>query len=44
MAAGKALEQIADKRYDTELKERGIREIVKYGIAFSGKNVRVVQD
>lgn len=39
-AAEKALKQIDEKRYDTELKSRGITEIVKYGIAFSGKEGR----
>ena len=37
--AEKALEQICDKRYDSELRSRGISDIVKMGIAFSGKNV-----
>lgn len=39
-AAEKALKQIDEKRYDTELKSRGITEIVKYGIAFSRKEGR----
>ena len=41
-AAEKALKQIDEKLYDTDLKSRGITEIVKYGIAFSGKKVEVV--
>ena len=36
-----ALLHIADKSYGTELSDRGIKEIVRYGIAFSGKNVEV---
>ena len=40
-AAEKALKQIDEKRYDTELKSRGITEIVKYGIAFSVKKVEI---
>jgi hypothetical protein len=37
--AGNALRQIEEKRYDTDLKERGIPEeqILKYGFAFQGK-------
>ena len=37
-----ALQQIEDKRYDAELKELGIKQIFKLGIAFSGKRVRIV--
>lgn len=36
-----ALQQIEVKHYDTDLLDRGILEIVKYGIAFSGKNVEI---
>lgn len=36
-----ALQQINDKKYDTELTAAGIRSIYKYGVAFSGKNVEV---
>lgn len=39
--AKEGLQQIQNSRYDIELKERGITNIVKYGIAFSGKNVEV---
>ena len=34
-----ALAQIDEKRYDLEMKEDGIENIIKLGIAFSGKNV-----
>lgn len=34
-----ALRQIDEKRYDLELKENGIDNIIKLGIAFSGKQV-----
>lgn len=34
-----ALAQIEDKRYDSEMKEEGIKEILKFGIAFTGKKV-----
>ncbi len=39
--ANEALLQIQEKRYDTEMKERGIQEIVKLGIAFYGKKVKI---
>ncbi|MGN0417843.1 hypothetical protein [Anaerostipes faecalis] len=35
------MKQIEDKHYDTDMKDRGIKEIVKYGIAFAGKNVEI---
>lgn len=34
-----ALVQIEDMRYDSEMKEEGIKEILKFGIVFTGKNV-----
>ena len=37
----KALEQIDEKKYDTEIQEYGIKQIVKIGIAFQGKNAVV---
>jgi len=42
MAAKEALLQIDEKNYDTDLKDRGIKDIVKYGIAFAGKKVEIV--
>ena len=36
-----AIEQIIDKKYDTSLKERGIRNITLLGIAFFGKILKV---
>lgn len=36
-----ALKQINDKKYDTELKSKGVKTIYKYGVAFSGKQVAV---
>lgn len=36
-----ALKQINDKKYDTELKSKGVKTIDKYGVAFSGKYVAV---
>ena len=37
-----ALEQIETKKYDTDMKIRGIRCILKFGVAFSGKRVEIV--
>ena len=37
----KALRQIIDKKYDTEMKTEGVETIYKYGVAFSGKNVEI---
>lgn len=39
--AEEALAQIDDMRYDAEMKEDGIKDILKFGIAFSGKKVSV---
>lgn len=37
--ADEALKQIKDKKYDTEMKAEGISNILKLGMAFSGKKV-----
>lgn len=37
----KALQQINEKKYDTELISAGISTIYKYGVAFCGKNVEI---
>ena len=42
-SAAEVLKHIEDKHYDTDMKDRGIKEIVKYGIAFSGKNVEIAK-
>lgn len=39
--ADEALAQIDEKRYDAEMKEDGMPNILKFGIAFSGKKVSV---
>lgn len=39
--AEEALSQIDEKRYDAEMKEDGVENILKFGIAFSGKKVVV---
>lgn len=36
-----ALDQINDRKYDTEMLTKGIKTIFKYGVAFSGKNVEI---
>ncbi|ASG29909.1 hypothetical protein CBG60_00545 [Fusobacterium animalis] len=36
-----AIEQIIDKKYDTSLKERGIKDITLIGITFFGKIIKV---
>ena len=40
--AQKALKQIDEKKYDTRLKARGIKNILKIGVAFYGKEVKVI--
>ena len=39
--AEEALAQTEDKIYRRDLEDRGVSNIVRYGIAFSGKNVEV---
>ena len=41
LKAEEALKQIDEKKYDTRLKARGIKKILKIGIAFYGKKVKV---
>lgn len=36
-----ALQQVIDKKYDTELIAAGVETIYKYGVAFSGKKVEI---
>lgn len=36
-----ALEQIENRKYDTEMKTKGIKKIFKYGVAFSQKKVEI---
>ncbi len=38
-ALAAAMKQIEEKKYETELKERGIKKIIKLAIAFRGKEV-----
>ena len=39
--ADRALQQIEEKHYDAQLRQAGVTEIIKYGVAFSGKNVEI---
>lgn len=36
-----ALQQINEKKYETELMATGVKTVYKYGVAFSGKKVEV---
>lgn len=42
-AAGRALEQIKAKNYVHELRSRGVKNVIGYGIAFQGKKVLLQQ-
>ncbi|MCD8021934.1 MAG: hypothetical protein LUF30_02785 [Lachnospiraceae bacterium] len=42
-AAKRALKQIEDKKYETDLKGRGIESVRKYGFAFRGKEVLILE-
>lgn len=42
--ASKALKQINDNKYDTELKAYGVSSIIKIAIAFRGKNAEVKRE
>ena len=39
--SAEALDQINKKGYDTEMREEGVADIIKFGIAFSGKKVKI---
>ena len=39
--ADKALKQIDNKHYDSEMVQAGIHDIIKLGMAFSGKEVAI---
>ena len=43
-SAADALSQIDRKQYETDMRDRGIQEIAKYGIAFAGKHVEIVTE
>ncbi len=42
-AANDALAQIEARKYETELRARGIKDVLKLGIAFKGKEVMIKQ-
>lgn len=35
---------IVDKKYDIDMTAKGINAVIKYGVAFSGKNVKIVME
>lgn len=39
-----ALQQIYDRKYDTDMTAKGVKTIFKFGVAFSGKNVEVISE
>jgi len=36
-----ALEQITKQKYDTDMRAKGVSKVFKFGIAFSGKDVKI---
>lgn len=40
--AEKAVQQIREKQYDQQLRQQNVERILRYGVAFSGKNAEVV--
>lgn len=44
VVALEALQQVKDKQYETELRQKGIQSILKLGLAFKGKEVVVVHE
>ena len=40
----KALKQIEENRYETELSKKGIKDIIKLAIVFKGKEVKIIQE
>lgn len=36
-----ALSQIEERRYNTDMRTKSVRSILKYGVAFSGKQVEI---
>ena len=42
--AKEAIGQINEKEYETELKKTGVKNIIRYGVAFSGKEVRIITE
>ena len=44
MLAQTALQQINDRSYSAEMQALGIKSIIKYGLAFSGKSARIAAE
>ena len=42
--AKESISQINEKEYETELKKTGVKNIIRYGVAFSGKEVRIITE
>ena len=42
--ANVALQQINDRSYSAEMQALGIKSIIKYGLAFSGKSARIAAE
>ncbi len=42
--AEEAVRQIGEKTYDAQLRQAGVAKVIKYGVAFSGKNAAVVSE
>lgn len=40
--AEKAVQQIEEKQYDMQLRQENVKHVIRYGVAFSGKNAEVV--
>ena len=40
-AAGEALQQIVSRRYEEGVKNTGIKEVVKVGLGFKGKDLKL---
>ncbi|ETJ35635.1 hypothetical protein Q604_UNBC10000G0001, partial [human gut metagenome] len=43
IAIEEALKQIEDNKYEAELIDRGVSDILKLAIVFKGKKVRIVE-
>ena len=39
----KALEQIDEKQYAAEMTAEGVKDIIRYGAAFTGKDAKVIR-
>lgn len=42
--SAKALQQIKDRKYDTDMRMAEVEHIWKYGVAFSGKHVEIIME